>query len=105
MAQDSGDRLIRLKNGEEISSSILTPLLMTLETLAMEHPRAFNDLVLVCRNQNYIPSGTSLDLLERAELILLQRGRIRVYDSIRSIALSAAEGSGLNIRFVSPVAD
>ncbi|MDP2967068.1 MAG: hypothetical protein Q8N87_01505 [bacterium] len=93
-------KILVLKNRAEEVEGLVIATMVSLEHLLKSNPIVFYELVMKCRDNNYQFLGNTAEPLE--ELGLVQRDRT-VHDSIRNIVLSAAEGSGLGMKLVSPV--
>lgn len=76
--------------------------MLSLRDLCQSNPLAFYDLAMMCRDKDYQPFGNNGELLRTANLIASDD---TIHDSIRNIVLSAAEGDGLEMHIVSPIAE
>lgn len=87
---------VKLKNGAEEPSAVVTTTMMAIDSLMAEgRGMLVYELHEMCKDQKYQPWGTSVgEQLEAAALIEGVAGDYRVHDSVRSIVLAPAEGEG-----------
>lgn len=91
----------KLKNGEEEVESIIVVTMAVLNDLMITRPISLVDLVLKCKDKDYVFFGDNEATL--IDLALLDSNGM-VYRSIRNIVLSAITGDGLEISLGSPLA-
>ena len=98
---------VRLKNGIEEAKPLVAVVMLSLESLFKEGKGiVFYELVEICKDSNHKPWGTAIgEDLKNLSLASEVDGKWLVHDSIRNIVLSAAEGEGLDLRLVNPVAE
>lgn len=93
---------LKLKNGTEEAAPLVKVTMMSAEHLVESNPIAFVELVALCRDRDHELFGNTAVELQRLALVGPDGS---VHDSIRNVVLSAAEGEGLEMRFVSPLAE
>ncbi len=102
-AQHSPPKMVKLKNGAEEVMPLVALTVMRLERLLKDAPMALYELAEMARDREHKPWGKTGD-----EFLGLATpnddGTYAMHDSIRSIVVSAAEGEGLDMRLVNPVA-
>ena len=89
---------LKLKNGSEETTDIVTTLMMALRHLLDKKPIPFYELVMCCRDRSHQPVGNTGDVL--SDFGLWNDG---VHESVRNVVLSAVEGDGWEIRLTSPI--
>jgi len=92
-------KILKLKNGSEEVEPLVTTTMMALETLIVEEPLAFYDLVAKSRDKNRTFFGNGEKILE--ERALISNGII--HNSIRNVVLSAVVGEGLSMTLGNPL--
>ena len=97
---------VKLKNGSEEPTLAVATIMLSLKHLMKPSENvgnilAFCDLAMKCRNPDYQVSGQALDTLQRLGLLESDGG---VHDITKNIVLSAAEGDGIDMKLVSPIA-
>ena len=93
--------IVRLRNGAQEAEPLVRTTMMILDNLLETKPIVAYELVMKCRDKNHKLFGQSGADLQNLSLVDANGG---VHDSVRNIILSAAEGDGLNMQFVSPIA-
>jgi hypothetical protein len=93
---------VKLKNGSEEVEALVKVTMISLGGLFEEKPLVFYDLVMYCRDNSYEWFGHNQSICKELSLLLPDGS---VHDSIKNIVLSAAVGSDLDMRLVSPVAE
>ena len=93
--------IVKLRNGSEEPKPIVVATILSLKSLMETKPITFYELVMKCRDRNHQLFGVSSQDLKALRLIGEDES---VHESIRNIVLSSAEGDGLDMKFVSPIA-
>jgi len=93
---------VTLKNGAEEAKALVETVYMCLSNLIEDHPIAFYELVMKCRDGNHELFGNTSTVLSQFAMIQHDGS---VHGSIRNIVLSAVQGSGLDMTLSSPVAE
>lgn len=93
---------IRLKNGSELNRDYVILITTTLKTLYSQNQIVFYGLVLLCKDSEYKPFGTTKDVLKK--LLLLGDDGIPLL-SVKNIVLSSVEGDNSKLKLVSPFAE
>jgi hypothetical protein len=96
---------VTLKDGSQVAEAVYASITMILRTVKEENPVAFSDLFRKCKyadttfttNRNYEDSKT---ILTRYALIGEDQ---EVHADVRKVVLNSIEGSGLNLKLVSPL--
>lgn len=93
---------VTLKDGSEIPQDAFLRFKNNIEIVAERHFEAFQELVLNCRDPQYILLSyqPSLDILKKADLI---NRHGEVYDVAKRVVLNSAEGKFPDIRLVDPL--
>lgn len=90
---------MRLKNGEELPTPLVTATMMNLQSLLDNDPIGFYELVTLCRNPRH-------KLWGRNNERLIERGLLEPtgapHDALRSIVLSAVTGDDEDMTLGSP---
>lgn len=95
-----------LRNGTEEVEPLVVTVMTSLRLIFERQPIAFYELVMFCRDDRHRLFGTSGDELVRRGLLDSDGSDgFRVHDSIRNIVLSAADGEGLEMTLINPVAE
>lgn len=99
--------MIKLKNGETIAFAVGLVHSHAIKELYNENAAAFRMLVTACRDRQYtVPKNAEDELKALLDDNLVEsvdsEGRLKIHSTIRSVALSAAEGKGAHLKFVSP---
>lgn len=89
-----------LKNGAEEVLPVVTATMMSLDHLVQEHPIAFYELVMKCRDHKHRFFGNAAEILQDLHLV---ESNGSIHDSIRNVVLSAATGDGFDMSLGSPV--
>lgn len=92
---------VRLKNGTTALQVAVASTLSTLEVLRDNHPLALFDLVMFARDPGDTLDRDTLQMMKKFSLVDESGAMPR---DVRNVVLSAAEGDGLNMRLVSPLA-
>lgn len=99
--------MVQLRNGSEETESIVRVVTAGLQNILKNTmgALAFHDLVVLCRDpEREETSSTRMTIDELKENGLVQVDGT-VNQSIRNVVLSSAEGEGLEMQFVSPIAE
>lgn len=95
----------KLKNGAVEAAPLVKATMMSIRSL---DPISLYELVEVARKPDHQPFGNTGEKLKGLALLEPASGGFgpatRMHDSIRNIVLSAAQGEGLELELVSPVA-
>ena len=91
---------VQLKNGSTEAKVMVIATLTSITSLMKDHPMAFYDLVMKCRDSNYKFFGNNLEILVSLSLAKIDES---IHNSIKNIVLSAVEGEGLELNIVSPL--
>lgn len=97
-------QIIKLRNGAEEAASLVMVTMMSFNRLVEEKPIVAYELVTLCRDPNHQLFGKTGDDLAALSLVQKSSDGYIVHNSVRNIVLSAAEGDGFDMQFVSPVA-
>ena len=89
-----------LKNGAEEVKSLVKATMLSLRALTVKNFSIFYDLVTLCRNPTYQPSGHAKEELEALGFVNSDGS---VDERIRNIVLSTAEGDNSDMTFSSPI--
>ena len=97
--------MIRMKNGSEECSAIVTATTMALRDLwGGGEAIAVVELVSLCKDSQHKLFAGTREGLHRLALLERNGDSFTVHDSVRNVVLSSVEGEGLDMRLVSPVA-
>jgi len=95
---------VTLKDGSQVAEAVYASTTMNLRDVAEESSIALNDLVKKCKDANYKftknPFGDSKAILTGHALIGEDQ---EVHADVRKVVLNSIEGSGLNLKLVSPL--
>ena len=91
---------VTLRTGEEVPTSLVNVLMLSLKTLAEQNPIALYELVEISRDPKHKLFGNTGGILRDLNLIEADG---KPHDMTRLIVLAAAEGEGLELKLVSPV--
>lgn len=96
--------MVTLKDGSQVTQVAYGTVSMSLQRVVEESDVALYDLVEKCKDASYnlpvSPFGDSKALLTKLDLID-QRGK--VHDDVQKIVLNSIEGSGYDLKLVSPL--
>jgi hypothetical protein len=95
-------QLVRLRTGKEVPDVLVSTTMLSLKTLLNEHPIAFYELVMLCRDENHVCFGNSGMWLQGEGLI---EANGRPHECVQDIVLAAAEGEGLALALRNPLAE
>lgn len=94
--------ILKLKNGSEEVAPLVNVTMISVRHLLESNPIAFVELVSLCQDRDHELFGNTAVELQRLALVKPDGS---VHGSIRNIVLSAVEGEGLEMRFISPLAE
>jgi hypothetical protein len=99
--------MVRLRNGEDVARSLVTPVMVSLQVLMQTDPVALLELAGACRDSTHVLFGGCADRLRGLALIqaVAPDGTAVIHDVTRAVVLSATEGDWDSLHLVSPVAD
>jgi len=92
---------VLLKNGiKEAEPLVRVMMYLVLPDLLKNHPTAFYDLVMRCRDKSYKFFGNNEKLLKDKNIVDTDGS---IHSSIKNIVLCAIEGEGIEMRLVNPL--
>jgi hypothetical protein len=89
-----------LKNGAIESEVVVSLVMFSLRALMAEHPTAFYDLVMKCRDREYEWFHGNEDICKANGLVEQSGG---IHNSIENIILSAVSGDANGMTLSSPI--
>ena len=89
-----------LKNGAVETGVVVSLVMFSLRTLMTEHPMAFYDLVMKCRDREYEWFHGNEDICKANGLVEQSGG---IHNSIESIILSSVSGDANGMMISSPI--
>lgn len=97
-------KVATLKDGSQVAQLALFTTTLNLKAVMQENVIVLSELVEKCKDANYqfvatFGVGSKAILTKHA----LMNEREEVHDDIQKIVLNSIEGSGLNLRLVSPL--
>lgn len=99
------EKCVTLRNGASEFEPLVRTMSFILRNLMEEKPITLYELVKMCRDPQHKPWGGVLEQLRERRLVEERPdGTWGIYDSIRNIVLSSAQGDVLDLTLVSPVA-
>lgn len=96
---------VRLKNGVESRSSLVSIIMTTLRLLHEEEPQAFYTFVTLCRNPKQQLSHEAYKELEEIGVELLLEYDGHPHSAVCSIVLAAVVGDGADMQLQWPIAE
>lgn len=93
---------VTLKSGEEVRTSLKKTVMLALQSLMKNHPVAFYEMVMLCRDPDHEIWGDMGETLQDWKLVK-PNGKVR--PEVREIVLNAVKGEDMDMQLVSPVAE
>ena len=101
------NKMATLRNGSKEAVALVNTIMLAIRGLFDSGKfMIFYELVETCRDKDHKLFGNSGKQLEELQLIsLIEDGKAHVHESIRNIVLSCAEGEGMGLSIINPVAN